>query len=159
MTAFLLRLCLHYKAARVGSVKSHQGKVMCVVSELSNLASWAAAGVALLAVIVGPLVSRWQINQTARTNEAVNRIQVMTDDLAAFVALSSSLATNPNLYKANVNEWKEKIDRLSFYKARIALRLNPSREADAAINDTANKLPESVKPAPTLSLSPPASTF
>jgi hypothetical protein len=64
----------------------------------------------------------------------------MTDDLAAFVALSSSLATNPNLHKVDVNEWKSQIDRLSFYKARIALRLNPTREADAAINNTANKL-------------------
>ena len=113
---------------------------MCVVSESCNLASWAAAAVALLAVVVGPLVSRWQINQTARTNEAINRIQVMTDDLAAFVALSSSLATNPNLHKTDVKEWKDQIDRLSFYKARIALRLNPSRAADAAINETANKL-------------------
>lgn len=64
----------------------------------------------------------------------------MTDDLAAFVALSSSLATNPNLHKTDASEWKKQTDRLSFYKARIALRLNPSREADAAINDTANKL-------------------
>ncbi|MBK1853270.1 hypothetical protein FE845_18135 [Marinobacter sp. 1-4A] len=113
---------------------------MYVVSESSNLASWAAAAVALLAVVVGPLVSRWQINQTARTTEAINRIQLMTDDLAAFVALSSSLATNPRLHKTDPNEWKNQIDRLSFYKARIALRLNPSRAADAAINDTANKL-------------------
>lgn len=96
---------------------------LLVVVELT--ASWAAAAVALLAVLVGPLVSRWQINQTARTNEAISRIQVMTDDLAAFVALSSSLATNPNLHKTDVNEWKKQIDKLSFYKARIALRLNP----------------------------------
>lgn len=113
---------------------------MCVVSESGNLASWAAAGVALLAVVVGPLVSRWQINQAARTNEAINRLQLMTDDLAAFVALGSSLATNPDLHNTDVNEWKSQIDRLSFYKARIALRLNPSRVADAAINETANKL-------------------
>ena len=80
---------------------------LIVVADLT--ASWTAAGVALLAVVVGPLVSRWQINQTARTSEVINRIQVMTDDLAAFVALSSSLATSPKLHKTDADEGKRQI--------------------------------------------------
>lgn len=113
---------------------------MSVVCESANLASWAAAGVALLAIIVGPLISRWQINQTARANEAVRRIEVMTDDLAAFVAACSSLATNPELHRYRAEEWKSNIGKVSFYKARIALRLNPHRDVDADINSTANAL-------------------
>ena len=64
----------------------------------------------------------------------------MTDDLAAFVAACSSLATNPELHRYRVEEWESNIEKVSFYKARIALRLNPHREVDADINSTANAL-------------------
>lgn len=64
----------------------------------------------------------------------------MTDDLGAFVAACSSLATNPDLHRYGAEEWKSNIDKVSFYKARIALRLNPLRAVDSEINATANTL-------------------
>ncbi|NWO07249.1 MAG: hypothetical protein HLX50_16630 [Alteromonadaceae bacterium] len=64
----------------------------------------------------------------------------MTDDLAAFIAACSSLATSPELHRYRTEEWKSNIEKVSFYKARVALRLNPLREVDADINSTANAL-------------------